>query len=138
MESGFPSMGLRNGVPKQVVIAGVAALVFEPKKLPEVGKNIGKIVKSFQQVGGSFRLRFDIQVASLTQNRIEERNFEMLRTENKLPKKRNIGAAKLALKNNGLAYPCYSDSAKAARKYAHTMDGVKEASPLSPWNCCFP
>jgi sec-independent protein translocase protein TatA len=37
-------------VPKLVVIAGVAALVFEPKKLPEVGKNIGKIVKSFQQV----------------------------------------------------------------------------------------
>jgi len=46
------------------------------------------------------------QVASLAQNMIEERNFEMLRTENKLPKKRNMGAAKLALKNNGLAYPC--------------------------------
>jgi sec-independent protein translocase protein TatA len=49
-------------VPKLVVIAGVAALVFEPKKLPEVGKNIGKIVKSFQQVGGSFWLPFHIQV----------------------------------------------------------------------------
>lgn len=60
------------------------------------------------------------------------------RTKHGIPKKRNIGAAKLALKNNGLAYPCYSDSAKAARKYAHTTDGVKEASPLSPWNCCFP
>ncbi|KAE8694665.1 Sec-independent protein translocase protein TatA [Hibiscus syriacus] len=33
-----------------VVIAGVAALVFGPKKLPEVGKTIGKTVKSFQQV----------------------------------------------------------------------------------------
>jgi hypothetical protein len=68
------------------------------------------------------------QVASLAQNRIEERNFEMLRTENKLPKKRNMGAAKLALKNNGLAYPCYSDSAKAARKYAHTTDGDSQRS----------
>jgi sec-independent protein translocase protein TatA len=45
-----------------LLIAGVAASVFEPKKLPEVGKNIGKIVKSFQQVGGSFWLPFDIQV----------------------------------------------------------------------------
>ncbi|TVT97513.1 hypothetical protein EJB05_57236, partial [Eragrostis curvula] len=39
------------GVPELVVIAGVAALVFGPKQLPEVGRNIGKTVKSFQQVG---------------------------------------------------------------------------------------
>lgn len=38
------------GVPELVVIAGVVALVFGPKKLPEVGKSIGKTVKSFQQV----------------------------------------------------------------------------------------
>lgn len=41
------------GVPELVVIAGVAALVFGPKKLPEVGKSIGKTVRSFQQVGWS-------------------------------------------------------------------------------------
>ncbi|KAJ0015281.1 hypothetical protein Pint_20497 [Pistacia integerrima] len=38
------------GVPELVVIAGVAALVFGPKKLPEVGRSIGKTVKSFQQI----------------------------------------------------------------------------------------
>jgi sec-independent protein translocase protein TatA len=38
------------GVPELVVIAGVAALVFGPKQLPEIGRNIGKTVKSFQQV----------------------------------------------------------------------------------------
>ena len=37
-------------MPELVVIAGVAALVFGPKKLPEVGRSIGKTVKSFQQV----------------------------------------------------------------------------------------
>jgi sec-independent protein translocase protein TatA len=41
------------GVPELVVIAGVAALVFGPQKLPEVGKSIGKTVRSFQQVSGS-------------------------------------------------------------------------------------
>lgn len=41
------------GVPELVVIAGVAALVFGPKKLPEVGRSIGKTVKSFQQVSVS-------------------------------------------------------------------------------------
>lgn len=38
------------GVPELAVIAGVAALVFGPKQLPEIGRNIGKTVKSFQQV----------------------------------------------------------------------------------------
>ncbi|GKA02598.1 sec-independent protein translocase protein TATA, chloroplastic [Tanacetum coccineum] len=37
------------GVPELVVIAGVATLVFGPKKLPEVGRSIGKTFKSFQQ-----------------------------------------------------------------------------------------
>eukprot|EP01018_Ginkgo_biloba_P005923 Gb_25598 [translate_table: standard] len=37
------------GVPELVVIAGVTALIFGPKKLPEIGKSIGKTVKSFQQ-----------------------------------------------------------------------------------------
>ncbi|KAJ4719663.1 sec-independent protein translocase protein TATA, chloroplastic-like [Melia azedarach] len=42
------------GVPELVVIAGVAALVFGPKKLPEVGKSIGKTVRSFQQAAKEF------------------------------------------------------------------------------------
>uniref|UniRef100_A0A6N2LZT7 Sec-independent protein translocase protein TatA n=1 Tax=Salix viminalis TaxID=40686 RepID=A0A6N2LZT7_SALVM len=42
------------GVPELAVIAGVAALVFGPKKLPEVGKSIGKTVKSFQQAAKEF------------------------------------------------------------------------------------
>ncbi|XP_057424946.1 LOW QUALITY PROTEIN: sec-independent protein translocase protein TATA, chloroplastic-like [Lotus japonicus] len=42
------------GVPELVVIAGVAALVFGPKKLPEVGRNIGKTLKNFQQAAKEF------------------------------------------------------------------------------------
>uniref|UniRef100_A0A2P2J6W4 Uncharacterized protein MANES_08G134600 n=1 Tax=Rhizophora mucronata TaxID=61149 RepID=A0A2P2J6W4_RHIMU len=42
------------GVPELVVIVGVAALVFGPKKLPEVGRSIGKTVKSFQQAAKEF------------------------------------------------------------------------------------
>ncbi|KAL1205175.1 Sec-independent protein translocase protein TATA [Cardamine amara subsp. amara] len=36
------------GVPELDVIAGATALLFGLKKLPEIGKNIGKTVKSFQ------------------------------------------------------------------------------------------
>ncbi|XP_009610432.1 sec-independent protein translocase protein TATA, chloroplastic [Nicotiana tabacum] len=42
------------GVPELVVIAGVAALVFGPKQLPEVGRTIGRTVKSFQQAAKEF------------------------------------------------------------------------------------
>ncbi|CAI9781700.1 unnamed protein product [Fraxinus pennsylvanica] len=42
------------GVPELVVIAGVAALVFGPKQIPEVGRSIGKTVKSFQQAAKEF------------------------------------------------------------------------------------
>ena len=44
------------GVPELAVIAGVAALLFGPKKLPEIGKSIGKTVKSFQQVWSFHKL----------------------------------------------------------------------------------
>ncbi|XP_071711727.1 sec-independent protein translocase protein TATA, chloroplastic-like [Rutidosis leptorrhynchoides] len=42
------------GVPELVVIAGVATLVFGPKKLPEVGRSIGKTFNSFQQAAKEF------------------------------------------------------------------------------------
>ncbi|KAH9298431.1 hypothetical protein KI387_030113, partial [Taxus chinensis] len=42
------------GVPELVVIAGVTALIFGPKKLPEIGKSLGKTVKSFQQAAKEF------------------------------------------------------------------------------------
>ncbi|XP_068635900.1 sec-independent protein translocase protein TATA, chloroplastic-like [Aristolochia californica] len=42
------------GVPELAVIAGVAVLVFGPKKLPEIGRSIGKTVKSFQQAAKEF------------------------------------------------------------------------------------
>lgn len=39
------------GVPELAVIAGVAALLFGPKQLPQIGKKLGQTVTSFQQVG---------------------------------------------------------------------------------------
>ncbi|GMI84479.1 hypothetical protein HRI_002117200 [Hibiscus trionum] len=55
------------GVPELVVIAGVAALVFGPKQLPEVGKTIGKTVKSFQQAAKEFETELKKDPESLTE-----------------------------------------------------------------------
>ncbi len=42
------------GLPELVVIAGVSALIFGPSKLPELGKSLGKTVKSFQNAAKEF------------------------------------------------------------------------------------
>ncbi|XP_021742251.1 sec-independent protein translocase protein TATA, chloroplastic-like [Chenopodium quinoa] len=42
------------GVPELAVIAGVAAIVFGPKQLPEIGRSFGKTIKSFQQAAKEF------------------------------------------------------------------------------------
>ena len=55
------------GVPELVVIAGVAALVFGPKKLPEVGKSIGKTVKSFQQAAKEFESKLKKEPEATTE-----------------------------------------------------------------------
>ncbi|XP_021891216.1 sec-independent protein translocase protein TATA, chloroplastic isoform X2 [Carica papaya] len=60
------------GVPELVVIAGVAALVFGPKKLPEVGRSIGKTVKSFQQAAKEFESELKKEPDSGTESSIEK------------------------------------------------------------------
>ena len=37
------------GVPELIVILVIALLIFGPKKLPELGKNLGKGLKSFKK-----------------------------------------------------------------------------------------
>lgn len=37
------------GIPELAVILVIALLIFGPKKLPELGKNLGKGLKSFKQ-----------------------------------------------------------------------------------------
>ena len=37
------------GIPEVIVILGVAVLIFGPKKLPELGKSLGKGLKNFKE-----------------------------------------------------------------------------------------
>jgi len=36
------------GVPEVIVILGIALVIFGPKKLPELGRNLGKGLKNFK------------------------------------------------------------------------------------------
>ncbi|NDJ19223.1 TatA/E family twin arginine-targeting protein translocase [Myxacorys almedinensis] len=46
------------GLPEMVLIMVVALLVFGPKKLPEIGKSMGKAIRSFQDASKEFESEF--------------------------------------------------------------------------------
>ncbi|XP_019426498.1 PREDICTED: sec-independent protein translocase protein TATA, chloroplastic-like [Lupinus angustifolius] len=60
------------GVPELAVIAGVAALVFGPKNLPQVGRSFGKTIKSFQQAAKEFESEIKKEPSSTDEPIAEE------------------------------------------------------------------
>ncbi|PSC71949.1 YIPF6-like protein [Micractinium conductrix] len=60
------------GVPEVAVIAGVAALIFGPSKLPELGKGLGKTVKNFQSAAKEFEKELKDAVADEEQGQQKE------------------------------------------------------------------
>ena len=52
------------GLPELVVIGGVAALLFGPSKLPELGKTLGKTAKSFQEAADEFKTELQTELES--------------------------------------------------------------------------
>ncbi len=46
------------GLPEMIVITIVALLIFGPKKLPEIGKSLGKTIKGFQDASKEFENEF--------------------------------------------------------------------------------
>ena len=46
------------GLPEMAVILIISLLVFGPKKLPEIGKSLGKAVKGFQDASKEFEDEF--------------------------------------------------------------------------------
>ena len=46
------------GLPEMALIMIVALLVFGPKKLPEIGRSLGKAIKGFQDASKEFETEF--------------------------------------------------------------------------------
>jgi sec-independent protein translocase protein TatA len=46
------------GLPEMAVIMVVALLIFGPKKLPEIGRSMGKAIKGFQDASREFQDEF--------------------------------------------------------------------------------
>jgi len=53
------------GLPEMAVIMAVALLVFGPKKLPEIGRSMGKAIRGFQDASQEFQEEFKKEASQL-------------------------------------------------------------------------
>lgn len=52
------------GLPEMAVIAAIGLLVFGPKRLPELGKTLGRTLKGFQSASSEFEKEFRSAIAT--------------------------------------------------------------------------
>jgi sec-independent protein translocase protein TatA len=53
------------GLPEMAVIAAIGLLVFGPKRLPELGKTLGRTLKGFQSASSEFEKEFRSAMANV-------------------------------------------------------------------------
>jgi sec-independent protein translocase protein TatA len=52
------------GLPEMAVIAAIGLLVFGPKRLPELGKTLGRTLRGFQSASQEFEKEFRTAISS--------------------------------------------------------------------------
>lgn len=55
------------GLPEMALIMVVALLIFGPKKLPEIGRSLGKAIRGFQEASNEFQSEFKREAEQLEQ-----------------------------------------------------------------------
>src|SRR5580692_1147397 len=74
-------------VPHLIIIFAVALMVFGPEKLPELARNLGKIMGEFRRATGELRSTFEGHMRDL------EREAELRRIREAQPPTQAIGGA---------------------------------------------
>jgi sec-independent protein translocase protein TatA len=74
------------GLPEMGLIMVVALLVFGPKKLPEIGRSMGKAIRGFQDASRDFQDEFQkeavqLQEAVKTTAEIEPKQIQSVKQE---------------------------------------------------------
>ncbi|CAN1210872.1 hypothetical protein TUMEXPCC7403_11780 [Tumidithrix helvetica PCC 7403] len=96
------------GLPEMILIMIVALLIFGPKKLPEIGKSMGKAIKGFQEASREFESEFKREAdlleqpkpvattAAVPQTKVEAKE-ETIEEETKEPAKEPVKEAAEAI-----------------------------------------
>lgn len=75
------------GFPEMIFIFLLALLVFGPKKLPEVGRQIGKALAEFKRASNEFKSQLETEIRNLE---LEEASKQNAITPTILPPERSI------------------------------------------------
>jgi len=59
------------GLPEMMVIMVFALLIFGPKKLPEIGRSVGKTIRGFQDASRDFQAEFTKEVDQLDRTDVD-------------------------------------------------------------------
>ncbi|ACK72605.1 twin-arginine translocation protein, TatA/E family subunit [Gloeothece citriformis PCC 7424] len=56
------------GLPEMMLILVVALLIFGPKKLPEIGRSLGKAIRGFQEASKEFESEFNREAQQIEES----------------------------------------------------------------------
>ncbi len=73
------------GLPEMLLIMVIALLVFGPKKLPEIGRSMGKAIRGFQDASKEFESEFKRQADMLENDKPLEATLESPEPEKATP-----------------------------------------------------
>jgi sec-independent protein translocase protein TatA len=79
------------GLPEMAVIFVVALLVFGPKKLPEIGRSLGKALRGFQEASSEFQSELKREASQIE---------EAVKTTAKLESKESKATESAPIDNN--------------------------------------
>jgi sec-independent protein translocase protein TatA len=60
------------GVPELIVILAIALLIFGPKKLPEVGRSLGKALREFRKTSDEIKEKIEEEIQAEEFKEIKE------------------------------------------------------------------
>ncbi len=74
------------GLPEMAVIMVVALLIFGPKKLPEIGRSLGKALRGFQEASQEFQEEFKKEASELEESvkttaKLESKKLEAAKSD---------------------------------------------------------
>jgi TatA/E family protein of Tat protein translocase len=63
--SGSYDEAMNLGFPEMIFIFLLALIIFGPKKLPEIGRQIGKALNEFKRASNEFRAQIETEIANI-------------------------------------------------------------------------
>ena len=65
MLAAFMMKGMNLGFPEMIFIFFVALVIFGPKKLPEIGRQIGKALNEFKRASNEFKSQIEAEISQI-------------------------------------------------------------------------